>query len=134
MNCGKGELPNIAPMNCGTFNRRGVDAMNHGEFNCHGDIRNREGGDQDERNGASFKDHLTKEQLACLEATFLRFVSNEMEENLSNWEEFYDLLNDACNSDMPSSKNNSTLYNEKMEDVQEEEGIFLIITIVPWFS
>ena len=57
-------------------------------------------------NGKTSGNKPTKEQIARLEAHFLRLVSNEIESDLTNWEEFYTILQEACNSeDVDTSKN-----------------------------
>ena len=59
--------------------------------------------------GANFaKKHddikLTKEETEFLEKQFLKYLSQEMEKNSSNWNQFYDILKEETSAGSSSGK------------------------------
>ena len=76
------------------------------------------GNDEENKNGHCLRESLSQEQLKCLEATFVKFMSQDVDVDYSNWEEFYELLNNACYKDSASTStfNREDARYKKFED------------------
>ena len=53
---------------------------------------------------------ITKEEAEFLEKQFLKYLHNEMEKNSSNWQQFYDILNEETKT-KPDEKAHTNTQN-----------------------
>lgn len=78
--------------------------------------------------GDGYQTQLSKEQLEYLEATFMQFMSKEMRENNSNCEEFFELLNQACQAE--KARSSSFPPEEKREDARHQDGKICLLSFI----